>query len=123
MIVEARYARGTGVLIGAGGLWVLMTDPGDERVLQELWTVVSAPAAPGTPATERVLSLVEAAFAGDPPALAMVDLGTGSSATVSRGHGHVRVAGDAGTPIALGEGATAQAYAALAQRLIAGDMA
>jgi ATP-binding protein involved in chromosome partitioning len=35
----------------------------------------------------------------------------------------VRIAGDAGTPIAAGEGATAQAYAALAERLIAGGMA
>ncbi len=35
----------------------------------------------------------------------------------------VRLAGDAGAPIALGEGAQAQAYARLAQRLIDGGMA
>ena len=35
----------------------------------------------------------------------------------------VRVAGDAGTPIAAGDGPIAQAYAALAARLIAGGMA
>ena len=35
----------------------------------------------------------------------------------------VRVAGDAGTPIAAGDGPVAQAYAALAARLIAGGMA
>jgi ATP-binding protein involved in chromosome partitioning len=35
----------------------------------------------------------------------------------------VRLAGDAGTPIALGDGPAAQAYAKLAQRLIAGGMA
>jgi ATP-binding protein involved in chromosome partitioning len=35
----------------------------------------------------------------------------------------VRVAGDSGTPIAAGDGPQAQAYAALAQRLIAGGMA
>ncbi len=35
----------------------------------------------------------------------------------------VRVAGDAGTPVALGDGPTAQAYAALASRLVAGGMA
>ncbi len=34
-----------------------------------------------------------------------------------------RLAGDAGTPIAAGEGAMAEAYARLAQRLIAGGMA
>ena len=35
----------------------------------------------------------------------------------------VRLAGDAGTPIALGDSAAAQAYARLAQRLIGGGMA
>ncbi len=35
----------------------------------------------------------------------------------------VRVAGDAGTPIAAGEGPTADAYARLAHRLVAGGMA
>ena len=93
MIVEARYARGTGVLVGAGGLWLLMTDPGDEQVLQEIWEAVSVPATPGAPASERVLAIVEKAFDGDPPALAMVDLTAGSSVTVSRGRGHVRLAG------------------------------
>ncbi|MEM8582329.1 MAG: P-loop NTPase, partial [Pseudomonadota bacterium] len=34
-----------------------------------------------------------------------------------------RVAGDTGTPIAVGDGAVAQAYARLADRLIAGGMA
>jgi ATP-binding protein involved in chromosome partitioning len=35
----------------------------------------------------------------------------------------VRIAGDSGTPIAAGEGAVADAYAALAARLVAGGMA
>lgn len=35
----------------------------------------------------------------------------------------VRVAGDSGTPIATGDGPTAQAYAALARRLVQGGMA
>ena len=35
----------------------------------------------------------------------------------------VRLAGDAGVPIALGNSAHAQAYARLAERLIAGGMA
>ena len=35
----------------------------------------------------------------------------------------VRVAGDAGTPIAAGDGPQAEAYAKLAHRLIAGGMA
>ena len=82
MIVEARYARGTGVLVGAGGLWLLMTDPRDEQVVQEIWEAVSVPPTPGVPTTERVLAIVEKAFDGDPPALAMVDVGSATSATV-----------------------------------------
>ena len=35
----------------------------------------------------------------------------------------VRLAGDAGTPIAAGEGPIADAYARLASRLVAGGMA
>ncbi len=35
----------------------------------------------------------------------------------------VRLAGDAGTPIAAGEGPIAQAYAVLAKRLVDGGMA
>jgi ATP-binding protein involved in chromosome partitioning len=35
----------------------------------------------------------------------------------------VRLAGDAGTPVALGEGPVAEAYARLAHRLVAGGMA
>ena len=93
MIVEARYARGTGVLVGAGGLWLLMTDPGDEQVVQEIWDAMSVPPTPCVPTTERVLAIVEKAFDGDPPALAMVDVGSATSATVSRGRGHVRLAG------------------------------
>jgi hypothetical protein len=94
--VEARYAPGTGVLIGAGGHWLLMSDPGDEQVVQEVWDVLSSTApsaAAGASTGERVLAVVEKAFGGDPPALAMVDLTVGGSATISRGKGHVRLAG------------------------------
>jgi hypothetical protein len=93
--VEARYAPGTGVLIGAGGRWLLVSDPGDEEVVAQLWDAVSSPAAPasGTSTVEQVLAIVEKAFGGDPPALAMVDLTVGGSSTVSRGRGHVRLAG------------------------------
>lgn len=95
MIVEARYAHGTGVLIGSGGLWLLMTDPDDEQVVQDVWDALSVPTSPGASPAERVLAIVEKAFGGDPPALAMVDLATGASTAVSRGHGHVRLAGAA----------------------------
>ena len=38
MVVETRYAAGDGVLLGAGEHWVLVTDPGDDDVLDEIWT-------------------------------------------------------------------------------------
>ena len=41
MVVETRYAAGDGVLLGAGDHWVLVTDPRDDDVLDEIWAVVS----------------------------------------------------------------------------------
>ena len=40
MVVETRYATGDGVLLGAGEHWVLVTDPEDDDVLDEIWAVV-----------------------------------------------------------------------------------
>ena len=95
MIVEARYASGAGVLVGSGAHWVLLTDPGDEQVVQEIWDVLSMTAPSGATAVERVLAIVEKAFEGDPPGLALVDFTSGASTTLSRGAGHVRLAGPA----------------------------
>ena len=95
MIVEARYATGDGVLLGSGAHWVLLTDPSDEQVVQEIWEVLAGAAPSGTTATERVLAIVEKAFDGDPPGLAMVDFTSGASTTLSRGAGHVRLSGPA----------------------------
>ena len=41
LIVEARYASGAGVLVGSGAHWVLLTDPADEQVVQEIWDALS----------------------------------------------------------------------------------
>jgi hypothetical protein len=95
LIVEARYATGGGVLLGSGAHWVLLTDPADERVVQEIWDVLAMTAPSGTTVAERVLAIVEKAFDGDPPGLAMVDFTSGASTTLSRGAGHVRLAGPA----------------------------
>ena len=48
--MEARYAGGTGVLLGSGAHWVLMTDPGDEQVVEEVWEALTtaAPSGAGT---------------------------------------------------------------------------
>ena len=95
MIVEARYASGAGVLVGSGAHWVLLTDPDDERVVQEIWDALSLTAPSGASVAERVLAIAEKAFEGDPPGLALVDFTSGASTTLSRGAGHVRLAGPA----------------------------
>ncbi|KRE96988.1 hypothetical protein ASG76_18350 [Nocardioides sp. Soil774] len=80
------------MLLGSGAHWVLMTDPSDEDVVQEVWNALS-----GTGSTvgvvEQVLAIVEKAFEGDPPGLAVVDFSSGASTTMSRGTGHVRLSG------------------------------
>lgn len=93
MIVEARYTSGAGVLLGTGAHWVLMTDPADEQVVQEVWDVLSLGTPSGATVVEQVLAVVEKAFDGDPPGLAMVDFTSGASTSLSRGAGHVRLAG------------------------------
>ena len=95
MNVEARYASGAGVLVGSGAHWVLLTDPGDERVVQDIWDALSLTAPSGAGVAERVLAIAEKAFEGDPPGLALVDFTSGASTTLSRGAGHVRLAGPA----------------------------
>ncbi|MCF6378929.1 FHA domain-containing protein [Nocardioides KLBMP 9356] len=81
------------MLVGSGAHWVLLTDPGDEQVVQEIWDVLSMTAHSGAGVVERVLAIVEKAFDGDPPGLAVVDFTSGASTTLSRGSGHVRMAG------------------------------
>lgn len=93
LIVDARYTGGTGVLLGSGAHWVLMTDPSDEQVVQDVWDVLAASAASRAGVVEQVLAVVERAFGGDPPGLAVADFTSGASTTLSRGAGHVRLAG------------------------------
>ncbi len=93
MVVETRYAAGDGVLLGAGDHWVLVADPRDDDVLEEVWALVSQSRPVTGSVTEEVLAVLERAFEGDPPALAVVDLSSGGSSGISRGRGHVRVVG------------------------------
>ncbi|WP_210504329.1 FHA domain-containing protein [Nocardioides xinjiangensis] len=121
MIVEARYADGSGVLIGSGAHWVLLSDPADERVVQEIWDVVSLTAPSGASVAERVLAVVEKAFEGDPPGLALVDFTSGASTTLSRGTGHVRLAGPVRV-LSIDAGADPDGVAPL-RRLVGGVVA
>ena len=95
MIVQAKYTSGTGVLLGSGDHWLLVTDPGDEQVVQELWDALSLTAPSASSLAERALAILEKAFDGDPPALALVDFTSGASTSLSRGTGHVRMSGPA----------------------------
>ncbi|MDZ5662971.1 FHA domain-containing protein [Nocardioides sp. S-58] len=81
------------MLLGSGAHWVLLTDPGDEQVVQEIWDVLAMTAPSGSSVVERVMAIVEKSFAGDPPGLALVDFTSGASTALSRGAGHVRLAG------------------------------
>lgn len=121
MVVETRYTVGDGVLVGAGDHWVLLTDPGDDDVLDEIWAVVSGARASDAPITEQVLAIVEKAFGGEPPGLAVVDLAMGGSTSVSRGHGHVRVSG-ADRILSLDGGADPDALTPM-RRLVGGVVA
>lgn len=119
--MQATYASGAGVLLGTGALWVLLTDPGDELVVQEIWDVLSITAPSGSTVAEQVLAVVEKAFDGDPPGLALVDFTSGASTSLSRGAGHVRLAGP-GRVLSLDGGADPSALAAT-RRLIGGVVA
>ena len=121
MIVDARYTSGAGVLVGSGACWVLLTDPADEQVVQEIWDVLSMTAPSGAGVVERVLAIVEKAFDGDPPGLAVVDFTAGSSTTLSRGTGHVRLAGP-GRVLSL-DGGTDPDELAPTRRLVGGVVA
>lgn len=121
VIVGARYVGGTGVLLGSGAHWVLLTDPADEEVVQELWAALTTTAPSGSSVVERVLAITEKAFDGDPPGLAVVDFTSGASTTLSRGSGHVRLAG-AGRVLSLDAGAD-PATLATPRRLVGGVVA
>jgi hypothetical protein len=109
------------VLLGSGAHWVLLTDPDDEQVVQEIWDVLSMTAPSGSSVVERVLAIVEKAFDGDPPGLALADFTSGASTTVSRGAGHVRLAGP-GRVLSLDSGTDPDALAPT-RRLVGGVVA
>jgi hypothetical protein len=109
------------VLLGSGAHWVLLTDPGDEQVVQEIWDVLSMTAPSGSSVIERVMAIVEKCFDGDPPGLALVDFTTGASTTLSRGAGHVRLAG-ASRVLSLDHGSD-PAHLTPTRRLVGGVVA
>ena len=97
MLVEARYTPGPGVLIGSGTHWVLMSDPGDERLLDRVWELVSTPQPVGTSVLDAVVTLIDSEAGhtrdGNLAALAAVDLAPGTAASTTLGTGHVQATG------------------------------
>ena len=61
MVVETRYAAGDGVLLGAGDHWVLVTDPRDDDVLEDVWAVLSGSRPVTGSVTEEVLATLHEA--------------------------------------------------------------
>lgn len=118
MIVEATYVGGSGVLIGTGLRWVLLSDPGDEAVLDEVWQVLTRAHVDATQVTASVLAVLERAFGGEPPGLAMVDFSPGDSTSLSRGSGHVELSGP-GRVLRL-DGGTGSNGAAPGRRIVGG---
>lgn len=106
------------MLLGSGARWVLMTDPADEQVVQEVWDVLAVTAPSGSTVVEQVLAIVSKAFDGDPPGLALVDFTSGASTSLSRGAGHVRLAGP-GRVLSLDGGADPEELAPT-RRLVGG---
>lgn len=86
MVVQSRYTAGNALLLGAGDRWLLLTDPADDEAVAELWALLSAEhPAPGL--AERVLTVVERAFADTAFDLVLLELSSGSPSLTTRGAG------------------------------------
>ena len=86
MVVQSRYTAGDALLLGAGDRWLLLTAPADDEAVAELWALLSAEhPAPGL--AERVLTVVEGAFADTAFDLVLLELSSGSPRVTTRGAG------------------------------------
>ncbi|MEJ7832343.1 MAG: FHA domain-containing protein, partial [Nocardioides sp.] len=114
MSLDVRYAPGSGVLLGAGSRWLLLAvdAASDERFVDRLWDLVTAPRAPA----ELLLDVVEE-HEGPEVSLVYVDLTPGSESTVIRGTG--RLANSLGVRSLR----LAEPSAAVSRRLVSGVVA
>lgn len=87
MGVRARYTAGDGVLLGAGLRWLLLTDPGDDEVVDLLWEVLETAAGTRQDVSTVLLAIADDAFGGAVPALVYADLTPGSVVELTRGRG------------------------------------
>ncbi|WP_185994691.1 FHA domain-containing protein [Nocardioides campestrisoli] len=87
MDVETRYVPGDHLLIGDAGRWLLLTDPADEKVVEDLWTALTS-----SDPVRRVLAVVDGAFPTGVPGLALV-AGSARAQQAVRGTGRVEQEG------------------------------
>ncbi len=97
MDVETRYVPGGDLLLGDAGRWLLLTDPGDEKVVDDLWTALTS-----ADPVRRVLAVVGRAFPTGVPGLALVLTSAGAQEVV-RGTGRVEHDGATGPDRALAD--------------------
>lgn len=119
MVVETRYVAGPGLLLGSGRRWLLVTDPGDEAVVDELWATLEDSSGQDV---DRVLALLVRSLRAEPPALALLDLSPGFAASACRGTGRVRHH-DGTHVLTLEEAPAPDETEGSARRLVAGVVA
>ncbi|WP_110182942.1 FHA domain-containing protein [Nocardioides solisilvae] len=121
MVAETRYAAGSGLLMGFGDHWLLLTDPHDDAVVDDLWEALSS-----RDPLAQVLAVAERAFSGEVPGLALVDVGPGAGPggprELSRGTGTVE-AHDGGWALGLGGRPAPDAGRLLLGGVVAADAA
>lgn len=89
-MIEARYAPGSGFLLGAGARWLLLAEDPGQRVLDEVYAVLLG----HEPVVERVLDLLDKRYPLGLPSLVLVDLTPGATETAARGEGRLVHDGD-----------------------------
>lgn len=87
MEVEARYAAGTGLLLGTARHWLLLDGSPEDRVVERLWHDLGA----GSDVPGRVLATVDRELGGPAAgSLVLVDVDSGSVRGLCRGSGELR---------------------------------
>ena len=87
MLVHAKYTPGRGVLIGRGSRWILLSDPHDDSVLEELWSALLAQPVSRDVTEESLPNTLEQALGATVLDLCYLDLSEHRPLTVTRGAG------------------------------------
>ena len=85
--MHAKYTPGRGVLIGRGSRWILLSDPHDDSVLEELWSALLAQPVSRDVTEESLPNTLEQALGATVLDLCYLDLSEHRPLTVTRGAG------------------------------------